>query len=717
MEGLGGALQFFALLLAGRLVSWAVYLPTWFHLNAFLHAMRVGGDARQRLERRAELRRVRWALWRFLTVDWHWWAVHAPLTAALLGAEWGAHNAGLRRVALTAAGLLLGKAVLRLGVLDLDNLFVLDRVGCVALWVGAWQHPALLYWSVVASCLSTYLVGTSEGLAAPYSNYLGYELCRWVACYAIAALCFEALVPSSAAAPGAVGTACVVAAAADYYFRHGLGKVRLAPSPTEWVLNNRIECLAVNSYLRGWHAEWLPMEGLLGIAKLLRAVRIPMCAAGVVAECAGVLALFARPIAVVWMGALAGFHASVFVLAGLCDWEGVALLSVTAYTLLLGEAATTECFGASWAAASIAWSLCSAAWGIYVQSLDSAKVKILLFDAADLLMCWWDSPYMRMFTYIAETDDGRRYRFPVTLFSPYDTLITDIHTRLNCVGLYPGLDRQRTADAKVVPCGVWGLLLNRDAVRDVYRLQDSPAALPFARAEPGAAVRMVPRGTNGARYLGRVVRKEPAYAVVEWAPEQEGGPPPELGIPKEQSQTSDWWDGGGQACVGHGGADPAETLRRHFCPVKVPPWTVTPETPADQAPAAVALRNFAAALNRRQSSKMWRLLWRWPHFPGEDFAPDFSPLLDAGLPRYHLGRGRIRKLHVWRVKTFFTGSAVLRLDAAGVGEITLPAEGAPAAAPEGCGPGAGPVVDWDAADLGFLGRHGSRGGGYFEEED
>ena len=67
--------------------------------------------------------------------------------------------------------------------------------------------------------------------------------------------------------------------------------------------------------------------------------------------------------------------------------------------------------------------------------------------------------------------------FPVHLFSPYDTLITDIHTRLMYLPeLYPGLDRTKSADRRVVKSGVWGLLLERSDAAFVHGLADVGAS-------------------------------------------------------------------------------------------------------------------------------------------------------------------------------------------------------------------------------------------------
>ena len=110
-----------------------------------------------------------------------WWPLHVLLVVALCGGAphggWRPDLWGLRAVACTHCALMCcGKALLRIGHVDLGNFFTRDRALCVALCAGGWASPALLYVAVVHACLLTYTVGSSAGLAQPYSNYLGFEV-------------------------------------------------------------------------------------------------------------------------------------------------------------------------------------------------------------------------------------------------------------------------------------------------------------------------------------------------------------------------------------------------------------------------------------------------------------------------------------------------------------------------------------------------------------
>eukprot|EP01065_Artemidia_motanka_P019455 TRINITY_DN23129_c0_g1_i1.p1 TRINITY_DN23129_c0_g1~~TRINITY_DN23129_c0_g1_i1.p1 ORF type:complete len:688 (+),score=159.33 TRINITY_DN23129_c0_g1_i1:58-2064(+) len=652
------------LLCCGRAASLFVYVSTWLHVSGFLGAKLCKSAERAAwVERRAsgaDLRNVPSLLLRYIVRGPVAWPVHVLVSYQLLKVEWAAGNAALQAVATTACVLLLGKAVLRFGCPELGNYFVADRVLCVCLCALSLSHPVWLYWSTVASCVAAYVVGNSVGFEVPYSNYLGFELCRWVCCYSIVGLLGEA-----AGFDQAVCLAAVILSCGDYYFRHARGKINLAPDPTEWVLSNRIECLVVNSYLRGWNS-FIPMQRMMALASFLRMMRVPMCAGGVVAEAAGSLSLLAPEAAALSFAALAGFHASVFALSGLCDWEGVVLLSTAAATVWSGACESVFSTIPVWVAVlGPVWCLCSARWGSFVQAQlmkGGNEHYMILFDSADMLMCWWDSPYMRMYTYKVETDKGW-YRFPVTLFSPYDSILTDIHTRLNIVGqgLYTGLDPSAEADAGVARSGVWGLLVDRFHARDMYALQDDRSYLPFYYARAGAVVEVADKET-GERHAVTVASADEGAVTCD----AEGGGRVVI--------TKDWWQHGAEPRAVRGARPESPTdLSSVFWPTPTgDPWVVTSETGHGEGPAiAVALRRFVTGLNRIGRSAVGRALWRWPHFPGEDFAPDFSPVVDAGLPTYSLGVGPIRRMQIVVVKTFYTGTRVHLAGHAVVGEVRL----------------------------------------------
>ena len=57
---------------------------------------------------------------------------------------------------------------------------------------------------------------------------------------------------------------------------------------------------------------------------------------------------------------------------------------------------------------------------------------------------------------------------------------------------------------------------------------------------------------------------------------------------------------------------------------------------------------------------------RWPHFPGEDLAPDVCPICNEVTEHYSFDEPVIR-VTMWRVKTFYTGDQIVLLEHVPVG--------------------------------------------------
>ena len=81
--------------------------------------------------------------------------------------------------------------------------------------------------------------------------------------------------------------------------------------------------------------------------------------------------------------------------------------------------------------AAVGCAVLSEFWVEWCCALQSDELRMLLFDAADLRMAWYDSPYMRMFSYtvtVAGDPSGVEHAFPCTHWAPYDTTIGMIHS-------------------------------------------------------------------------------------------------------------------------------------------------------------------------------------------------------------------------------------------------------------------------------------------------
>ena len=61
---------------------------------------------------------------------------------------------------------------------------------------------------------------------------------------------------------------------ANHHRDQGAGKLRLGSHWLDWALNNRIECLWVNSCLRGHLAGFMSIDAVVAVARVLRVMRV-----------------------------------------------------------------------------------------------------------------------------------------------------------------------------------------------------------------------------------------------------------------------------------------------------------------------------------------------------------------------------------------------------------------------------------------------------------
>jgi hypothetical protein len=83
-----------------------------------------------------------------------------------------------------------------------------------------------------------------------------------------------------------------------------------------------------------------------------------------------------------------------------------------------------------------------------------------------------------------------------------------------------------------------------------------------------------------------------------------------------------------------------------------------------------SLEAFFKGLNQYQARWWFPILWRWPHFPGEDLVPDWSPLAREQYPAYR-GTEPVTELTLLCVKTFFRGDTVQVLEERHVARLPL----------------------------------------------
>jgi hypothetical protein len=515
------------------------------------------------------------ALAAFLAKPWPWLA-HIPVLMSSLTLDW--HGMPRLRIftALAAGAFALASAG-RWGAADLGRCFLFDRFLIAALWLGVWVSPICLYPLLLAGCCLQYTV-SGWPWHPGYSNLLGFEFMRCALCHVCAGLLVAAgsrWIGKGLADPEALILAVVLCGQAAGYVAQALAKCALGKRWYSWILENRLQCLVVNAWLRGWGERRIGQAGILRMARWIARFRVPLCAAVWLIEIGWLFVLADARLALGLFAATALFHLAVWLLTGLAGYH----YAVSHGTMALFAASpfAAEVFRREYAWAGAGCILAYALWALllrrriflsYVREGSPGRWARFL-DPADHLMAWWDGPYMRMYSYSVRTASGRRFRFPVTRFSPYDTFMTDIHTHLMILGRDWDLDPGLAADRALARAGVWGLTVSLADRDRVYALMDDPAAV-LAGLHPDADA-------------GRVAATPPA--------------------------------------------------------------------------AGQPLADFFAGLNRSRPRKGFRWLLRWPHFPGEDQVPDWSPLAGESLPDYD-GSEPVSEVACHCVKTFYRGGSL-----------------------------------------------------------
>jgi hypothetical protein len=520
-------------------------------------------------------------------------------------------------VACTSIWVLSISAVLRLGAVDLDSFFLLDRLMILVLAILVTFYPVTLLPWMLYTCRFQYVV-SSWSLSPGYSNLLGFEFLRMTASSIFACCFFARIIPAVQAtsyfafASNAannwepISFSAVLSLQASTYVNHALAKCWLGKKWYSWICHNRIECLFVNSYLRGWWMGWLSSSQVLRIARQIGRMRIYCCAGAIGLEFGFLFLLLDQKVAcLVWSVAIA-FHVTVFLMTGLLAYHYVinhlVLIGTVMVSWPIGNGPLTRLPDLQTAFGNTLWigsALCIAAawvwvgsirWRIYQEYIASGRsVRWAKFsDAADLLMAWWDSPAMRMYSYQVRTVTGETCAVPVCRLAPYDTILTDIHTHAMLLNMHTEFDTKLAIDRQILRTGVWGMVRTEEEREKLYALQDTPGQL-------------------ASTWLGP------------------------------------WF---------------AHTPQNHWC-----------VTEGTKHPACIeGLWRLFDGIRRNINNPLYRLGMHWPHFPGEDLVPDIPPIVSEPLPIYTFDKP-FDRVEIVCHKTFYDGTRLLLLDTVLVGTL------------------------------------------------
>ena len=560
------------LFFVGKLTSWFVYQACW--NNAVEQDLSVHSATS------------------LLVSHWKLWPIHAIWIVLSANVTW-AELPVLHILATVIVATMTWGAVFRFGAADVANFFWIDRVLSIVFCIGVFFSPIFVYPAVLVSCCLQYTVSAWR-LGPGYSNLLGYEFIRGTACVILPCVAFSGaaiFVGNSIDDFRSSFLLAIIGVQSSHYFNHGLAKIFLGNRWYTWAAKNRLECLVVNSYLRGWRL-FRSKASVLRFARWVRRFRIPLCASVLALEVGFVLVLFDLYLAVAFFIAAIVFHFMVWVLTGLAEMEYIMNHSAIIF-LLLTSAPFIDHDQFGWPVVGIL-ACClttNIVWVGWNRSRMLAELQSTgkspsrsYSDPFDHLMAWWDSPYMRMYSHVVTTESGNRYWLPVSKLSPYDTALTDIHTHIMIMNAHEGFDPQAFDDKQIARTGVWGLVISEGERDFLYSLMD---------------------------------HEKPDHRQLKHA------------------HSIDPWicDGDEQS---HG---PAEPLRRLFI-----------------------------GINRMQDRFWFRLLMRYPHFPGEDLVPDICPIVADEFSTFRFDQP-IESVQIQRVKTLYTGEDIELVEQSVLGTI------------------------------------------------
>ncbi len=507
------------------------------------------------------------------------WLAHCAFVFPAFGMNWE-NLPILRGISVMLAAVLALGAIGRFGSANLGVFFILDRLLVFGLAIGVLFSPAFVYPCLVACGCLQYTV-SSFRLGPGYSNLLGFEFIR--ASFSLVAAALALLGWLRFAGVNwdnfeSIALASLLGLQASTYVNHALAKSALGPQCWSWILENRIECLAANAWLRGWRIG-RSRDDVMRHVRWMAKHRVALCGAVWVLEIAWLFFLADAQLAMVILGATILFHITVFVLTGLCSYQYVVNhLFMIAAILCHNTSAVFQMQHLTPCVIAVLASACLVGWlrrAMLTEGLSSKKSRFA--DAADHLMAWWDTPLMRMYSYTVKTVSGKTFALPVPKLSPHDTALTDIQTHLMILGAHPGFDPSVPQDRAFARTGVWGLATQRKDRDFLLRLMNDAGKIQV--------------------------------------------------------------------------------------PAPMPAWEQMPEI-------ATPLRDLFEGINRMSAAAWSRVILRWPHFPGEDLAPDICPLIEPALPLFSFDEP-IAAVTITRIKTFHHRDGMILLENSILGSIPL----------------------------------------------
>ena len=349
------------------------------------------------------------AFFTFLCNPWPW-LFHVPLLLLISQINWYALPHLYFYICMSGSLFSLA-AIGRIGAFDLRCLYMIDRFIVFVLALGLWFSPVFLYPLLIACCCLQYTVSGSSW-SPGYSNLLGFEFMRNTLCQCFSSIVVlsglkvlenHGLIIGDRLLPTEILIlAIVLSGQAASYVPQAIAKCALGERWYSWALKNRLECLAVNAYLRGWCAGCIKEKWVLCLAKWISKFRVLFCSMVLLIEISWLLILVNPSLTAVILVTTIAFHSLVWLLTGLISYHYIA--SHLLILFLLPFIITEHSFHEALLIAGVCCILLSSIWVLLLRRKIYNEFKsgvnesryVKLIDAADHLMAWWDGPSMRM---------------------------------------------------------------------------------------------------------------------------------------------------------------------------------------------------------------------------------------------------------------------------------------------------------------------------------
>ena len=191
------------------------------------------------------------------------------------------------------------------------------------------------------------------------------------------------------------------------YLVPGIAKCRLGRRWYSWIWHNRLHNLSLGACMWGW-CRFLPQQRVVRWICATSMFDRPFQMFVVMCEVGAAFMMFDRRLAIVILTALALFHATAFILAGLLFWQNMTLLiAQAAVFVFLPDSLSKQVFGPA-----------NGVLGCLLMFSLSFGLRLW----RPFKLSWWDTPYIARTDWTVEGVSGKSYGLYNDFMEPNDRI-------------------------------------------------------------------------------------------------------------------------------------------------------------------------------------------------------------------------------------------------------------------------------------------------------